>query len=240
MVWTPGRTERAFTLVALGLALTLASCLRANPDFVPEDEPGAPDAGSVAAPDAGSVVTPDVGSVAAPDRAPFADGSPLAPDLGPAQPAPELGPAPDLVPPDTGPICATGEEAFAGHCYRVLQGSLMTYPEARQLCKAEGALPVSIGSAAEAAAVFALVPKNLQAVWIGLLRNGDGKKSFVWESGEPFGYTSWAPGEPNNSGYQEDCVVLWGPAITMPSLAGSWNDAACWSPRGAVVCERTP
>lgn len=229
---------------SLSLAISLAllgvtGCLQANPNYE-ADEPPAPRAdapGVVSTPDAGPVPLPDL---AAPP-VPVADAAPpLVPDLGGSPAAPDLRPL-DLPPPppDAGPLCATGEEGFAGHCYRVIQGP-MTYPQARQACKAKGALPVSIGSSAEQAAVYALIPSTLQVVWIGLVRTGDGKKAFAWESGEPLTYTNWAPGEPNNSGWQEECAEIWGPAISNLSLAGGWNDDTCWSLRGAVICERVP
>ncbi len=223
------------TLTLVVLTLALSGCLQPNPDFQPDDPlPPAADAAPVTPPlDAGAPPALDLASPPPPvvDAAP-----PIVPDLVARDlaPPPDLAPAPDLKPP-----CPTGEAAFAGHCYRVIEG-WMSYPEARQACKAQGALPVSIGSATEAAAVYALIPKNLQAAWIGLIRTGDGKKAFVWESGEPLSYTAWAPGEPNNSGYQEDCAEVWGPAISNPSLAGGWNDDACSTLRAAVICERTP
>lgn len=228
---------RSGCTLTLALSFALAGCLQPNPDFQP-DEPPAPslDAPRVAPPlDAGSSPAPDL----APAPGPVADASPppVVPDLAST---PDLSPPPDLAsPPDQKPLCPTGEEAFAGHCYRVIQG-WMSYSEARQACKGQGALPVSIGSAAEAAVAYALVPKNLQAAWIGLIRTGDGKKAFVWESGEALTYTSWAPGEPNNSGWQENCAEIWGPAIANPTLAGGWNDDTCWSLRAAVICERVP
>ena len=221
--------------IAVGLSLAFAGCLQPNPGFLPEEEWTPPA-------DVARADLPVARDAGLPDLA----WSPV-PDLPPPKPAPDLrspdrpeAPPDASATPDTGPTCTADEQLFAGHCYRVIAGAPMTYSEARQACKAEGALPVSIGDAAEAAAVYALVPKNLQAIWIGLLRTGDGKKAFIWESGEPLIYTGWAPGEPNNSGNQENCCEIWGPAISNPTLAGGWNDDACSSLRGAVICERAP
>jgi hypothetical protein len=40
--------------------------------------------------------------------------------------------------------------------------------------------------------------------------------NWLWMSGEPKIYSNWRPGEPNNGGENEDCVV------TRPD--GLWND----------------
>ena len=50
----------------------------------------------------------------------------------------------------------------------------------------------------------------------------------------------WAAGEPNNEGGGENCVLVWGPALSNPQLPGKWNDAACHTARDTVVCERKP
>lgn len=55
--------------------------------------------------------------------------------------------------------------------------------------------------------------------------NPDG--GWAWGTGVPFGFTNWAPGEPNDVG-GEDCLQVSG--------NGAWNDIAC-SHVGAIACE---
>jgi hypothetical protein len=48
--------------------------------------------------------------------------------------------------------------------------------------------------------------------------------TFVWANGEPFDYTHWRSGEPNNggtSGTQEDCMVMENDTL------GTWDDRPC-------------
>merc|ERR1711970_1580040 len=79
---------------------------------------------------------------------------------------------------------------------------------------------------------------GLTAYWLGgndLHREG----SWVWPSGQPFTYTNWGEGEPNDSDGKEDCI-----AIDSPKEY-KWMDLNCTEPmHGAVthftVCERIP
>merc|ERR1712013_630283 len=79
---------------------------------------------------------------------------------------------------------------------------------------------------------------GLTAYWLGgndLHREG----SWVWPSGQPFPYTNWVEGEPNDQDGKEDCI-----AIDSPKEY-KWMDLNCTEPmHGAVthftVCERIP
>uniref|UniRef100_A0A8C6QJJ8 Fc receptor, IgE, low affinity II, alpha polypeptide n=1 Tax=Nannospalax galili TaxID=1026970 RepID=A0A8C6QJJ8_NANGA len=65
--------------------------------------------------------------------------------------------------------------------------------------------------------------------WIGL-RDLFTEGEFVWMDDSPVGYSNWNPGEPNNGGQGEDCVMMWG--------SGQWNDAFCRSYLESWVCEQ--
>jgi len=79
---------------------------------------------------------------------------------------------------------------------------------------------------------------GLTAYWLGgndLHREG----SWVWPSGQPFTYTNWVEGEPDDQDGKEDCI-----AIDSPKEY-KWMDLNCTEPmHGAVthftVCERIP
>jgi len=52
-------------------------------------------------------------------------------------------------------------------------------------------------------------------VWIGAYRVGS---EFAWVTGEPWSYTNWHSGEPNNASGNENYVEMWG------AYVGGWND----------------
>ena len=218
---------------AVAIMLLASACTIKNPSYRPSDEE---DAGAVPAADARNVSRTDLAGRSVPD-----------PDAG-AVPDLEGVPAPDAVPPDLSPpdlgsaekaSCLPDEVLRGNRCYALL-GPFVPVGQkvAAQLCTDRGAKLASIGGAAENAFLYGLLPASAQGVWIGLEHTGPGKKDFAWASGEPFGYASWAPGEPNNTAGLEDCVVLWGPGLLDPKLPGNWNDAPCSFPRDLLLCER--
>ena len=71
---------------------------------------------------------------------------------------------------------------------------------------------------------------STQKWWIGL-NDRASEGSFRWASGESVSYTNWHPGEPNNSGGNEDCTQFnrFHPSQT-------WNDEPC-NAAFRYVCE---
>ncbi len=57
-------------------------------------------------------------------------------------------------------------------------------------------------------------------LWIGI-NDVATEGTFRWSSGEPVGFTYWAPGEPNNALTGEDFVTMYQPGHAQ---AGRWND----------------
>ncbi|CAO2630897.1 Low affinity immunoglobulin epsilon Fc receptor, partial [Lemmus lemmus] len=76
---------------------------------------------------------------------------------------------------------------------------------------------------------FLMKHTNKKDSWIGL-RDLNVEGEFIWMDGSPVGYSNWSPGEPNNAGQGEDCVMMRG--------SGQWNDAFCHSFLEAWVCEQ--
>nr|XP_042124174.1 low affinity immunoglobulin epsilon Fc receptor [Peromyscus maniculatus bairdii] len=115
---------------------------------------------------------------------------------------------------------------FQQKCYYFGKGSKQ-WIQARFTCSdLEGRL-VSIHSQEEQD--FLMRHINKQDSWIGL-RDLNVEGEFVWMDGSPVGYSNWNPGEPNNAGQGEDCVMMRG--------SGQWNDAYCRSYLDAWVCEQ--
>ena len=81
--------------------------------------------------------------------------------------------------------------------------------------------------------------------WIGYTDmppygGGKGSKNYGWVTGCSSGYTNWyeAGKEPNNSGNNEDCAMIW-TAKEGATRAQKWNDVNCGS-RCQCGCQYTP
>ncbi|OBS81299.1 hypothetical protein A6R68_20518 [Neotoma lepida] len=129
-----------------------------------------------------------------------------------------------------GAACSTCPENwlhFQQKCYYFGKGSKQ-WIQARFTCSdLEGRL-VSIHSQEEQVD-FLMKHINKRDAWIGL-RDLNVEGQFVWMDESPVGYSNWNPGEPNNAGQGEDCVMMRG--------SGQWNDAYCRSYLDAWVCEQ--
>ena len=60
-------------------------------------------------------------------------------------------------------------------------------------------------------------------------------KGFYWVDKTPVDYTNWAPGEPNDSVGNENCVEFY----TNGGLARQWNDGYCNNNK-RFVCKKRP
>ena len=111
-----------------------------------------------------------------------------------------------------------------GNRYYLLAPNTWLAAEAEAL--ALGGHLVAIGDAVENTWVWNTFAGG-GPLWIGL-SDAVQEGSFVWSSGEPYGYTSWwvAGGEPNNAGGVENYVEI---------NNGVWNDTDGFGPNGAVV-----
>ncbi len=108
----------------------------------------------------------------------------------------------------------------------------MAWNEHNDRAKAMGRHLATISSAEENEEVTRI--SGGKPVWIGGIRkgsgNGPGADHWYWPDGQPWTYTNWHPGEPNNSGGAENRVHLGLQA------RGTWNDVdERW--RGPAVYE---
>jgi cysteine-rich repeat protein len=103
-----------------------------------------------------------------------------------------------------------------GRCFVAYDGVQHSYQDAAAMCVALGGHLPTITSAGEDAAAFAAVRAG-DTPWLG----GDDiavEGTFGWLTGEPFGYSHFHAGKPDNAG-NADCLQY---------LAdGTWSDAAC-------------
>ncbi|XP_057565804.1 low affinity immunoglobulin epsilon Fc receptor [Hippopotamus amphibius kiboko] len=128
-----------------------------------------------------------------------------------------------------GSVCNTCPEEwiyFQKKCYYFGEGA-KKWIQARYACsKLHGRL-VSIHSKAEQD--FLTKRSNKRGSWIGL-RDLDIEGEFIWMDNNPLDYSNWQPGEPNDAGQGENCVMMLG--------SGQWNDAFCGSFLHGWVCDR--
>lgn len=102
------------------------------------------------------------------------------------------------------------------HHYQIFHETL-SWQEAKQKCEAMGGHLAVITSAEEQQVIEDL---NVQQenLWIGASRDESG--AWAWVTGEPWSYTNWNEGEPNNSSNvapNETCAAVW---------PKGWNDLA--------------
>ncbi|KAF4522785.1 hypothetical protein B566_EDAN014828 [Ephemera danica] len=106
--------------------------------------------------------------------------------------------------------------------------------EADIFCRSNNLALVSFETKTEQDVVFAELQRlgiHANAFWT----SGNDlamEATYFWsQTGRPFGFTSWAPNEPNNAGGAENCVTL-----THSMNTPRWNDGACSSRRWSI-CE---
>jgi len=150
----------------------------------------------------------------------------------------------DASPPDARPPCVEGDdqtEGADGSCYLYFQGP-MTWPDANLACMSLGGHLVTAASLAENELLSTIAPatEGLQDIWMGGTDEGN-EAVWSWANGDPYQFTHWREGEPNNggaSGIAENCMILEGDN----NLAGegaTWDDRPCANPY-PYMCERSP
>ncbi len=103
---------------------------------------------------------------------------------------------------------------FSGNAYKIYSTTL-NWESAKAYCGELNGHLASITSAEEQSFIDSL-NANSARLWIGGYR--DDNFNWFWVTGEPWGYTNWAAGEPNDSGNvvsNENRVALW---------PRQWND----------------
>lgn len=106
----------------------------------------------------------------------------------------------------------------------------MSWMEANKWCDAQGWELASIHSVADISGAKQVA--GGQHVWIGGVRSYADNTQWVWSDGSAWSIANWHSGEPNNSGGNENCAVVYGGW-------GTWNDAAC-SNQFYPLCRTTP
>ncbi len=202
--------------IALGALLLIAA-----PAIAAGCDPRIGDAG--AAVDAGSQPVADAGGFD-PLRDAAAQESP--PDA-----------SPDAPPPDARLPCDQGdarvEDTASGACYMFF-GESLSWAEAQAACAGLGGHLATATSQLENSVASQIAPAD--DIWFGATDTGS-EGDFAWVTSEPFVFTHWRRGEPNDGGDDgEDCAVLEGDN-NLPGLGCLWDDRPCEDGH-PYMCER--
>lgn len=113
-----------------------------------------------------------------------------------------------------------------GHWYEAISSAL-SWDDAKAAAEARGGHLATLTSAAENAFVAGLVPDNgsgnERPFWLGGFQVAGSVEPFggwQWVTGEAWGFTNWAGGEPNNGGGNEGAL-----AFAFFTGGDTWNDA---------------
>lgn len=108
---------------------------------------------------------------------------------------------------------------FNGHTYHVFQQKL-TWDSAKTYCESQGGHLVAVINPGVQAFIESFVE---DPVWIGGYSPSGLVSDWAWVTGQPWGYTNWAIGQPDNSGGTEPYVQM---GVGTSWAGGQWNN---WS-----------
>lgn len=116
---------------------------------------------------------------------------------------------------------------YNGHSFKVYTASSITWPEAEHKCEQRGGHLAVITDAGKQSFVHSLLPSD---AWIGGMRHDYDTSTWMWINNDPWNYTNWNTGEPNDTGTGESCTEMF-------KSTGLWNDLPDTSTLKAYVCE---
>jgi len=127
-----------------------------------------------------------------------------------------------------------------GHRYEVINTTSRTWKDAQSECEKRGGYLATITSSEEQKFIEDLLSIHGERnnYWLGGYREG---RNWKWVTGEPFIYSHWMQGEPNNSGGEDKLMMA---RVNPPSTSGrkgQWNDVtnahnSFWGSYG-YICE---
>jgi len=149
--------------------------------------------------------------------------------------------------------CPNGAVKWSnGHCYEAVLAPGLSWYDAKAACEARGGHLATIGSEQENAFVFNLV-SHINAFWyLDSYYNGLGPwlggyqptgsqepdGGWQWVTGEPFVYTNWETGQPDNANPlgQDALRFFKGGGL----IGDHWDDSEAYNPvehRMGYICE---
>lgn len=100
-----------------------------------------------------------------------------------------------------------------GNYYKIYSEDNVKWDKARMECSKRGGHLATITDRKEQEIISGLLGD--QCYWIGAMKDIEGS-DWRWVTDEPFVYTNWANGEPSNTAFKENVIMLYS--------HGSWND----------------
>lgn len=118
------------------------------------------------------------------------------------------------------------EEDSAGSRYRLVNDGL-SFEEAESRCEQAGGHLAVVTSEEENNLITSLLYGSAvkNCYLLGARQNEYG--TFEWITGDPFTYSHWSSGEPNNE--EEDILMIYGKGTDSGSYVGEWNDTMDYS-----------
>ncbi|XP_057202411.1 galactose-specific lectin nattectin-like [Triplophysa rosa] len=104
------------------------------------------------------------------------------------------------------PPCWPGWTHSDDRCYKLFK-TLKTWTQASADCTLRGSNLISVRNGNDLSAVQSVMGLEVQkGVWIGGT-DAVTEGQWWWRNGEPFSWTFWSPGQPDNLG-EEDCMSV--------------------------------
>jgi len=128
--------------------------------------------------------------------------------------------------------CPVGWRRIGTSCY-IISSEEAWVSDAERACDrlAPGAHLASVHAESQQGINDMIASSDRPGVWIGLQRAGD---TWAWSDGSVLDVTNWSPGQPDNSGGDEDCGY-WRSDTVKPQEK-KWNDYSCDSD-GFYLCQ---
>ncbi len=136
--------------------------------------------------------------------------------------------------PNRRPVQWRASQGGNGHFYMAVTAPTgLSWDRAEVLAEMAGGYLVTITSAQENAFVFSLIQDSVywsgaRGPWIGgrQLADQPPREGWQWVTGEPFTYTNWSPGEPNDSGGVDETRLEFSSGTA--AVADTWSDQPDW------------
>ncbi|XP_069561856.1 ladderlectin-like [Brachyistius frenatus] len=130
-------------------------------------------------------------------------------------------------------FCSAGWSKFNGRCFHYIPRP-MTWARAEKNCESLGGNLASVHNIMEYHEIQRLIMSGsheYKETWIG---GSDAQENnmWLWSDGQPFYYSNWCSGEPNNGRWSQHCIqVNYGDMKC-------WDDMQCNSRRPSVCVKR--
>ncbi|XP_067436260.1 ladderlectin-like [Thunnus thynnus] len=104
--------------------------------------------------------------------------------------------------------CPNGWASFNGRCFLYVP-TLKTWADAEKSCQSRGGNLASVHSFDEYHSIQSMILRITHTYPLAWLGGSDAQQegTWFWSDGSAFGYSYWAPGQPDNRG-SADCLLM--------------------------------